>query len=122
MSEVFVKKKVKKDPFEKAFGKAPKKGYKFSSVEVSVIDNDSFKGFDIAWSAVGIGFGHVVMAWGLDMKLLKDSPDQQGFYTGTEYMSDAFVQALMKKAAPLFADIIIKHDKDSNRKNTREII
>jgi len=98
--------------FEKAFGKAPDKGYEFKEVQVEVIDTDAFKGFDISWCASGIGFGHVSIAWGMGERVLKDSPRQYGFHCSTEYMSKEFVQALMKEAAPKIAGIIVKHDID----------
>lgn len=105
-----MKKKKPKDIFENIFGKTPKKGYHFSSVNVTLIDNDYFKGFVISWSAIGIGFGEVTLTWGLDKERLKEFPNQQGFHTDTECMSNDFVEALMKKAAPKFAELIIKHD------------
>lgn len=52
------------DIFEKAFGKAPETGYEFTDIEVEVVDNDCFKGFDIGWCAKGVGFGHVWLGWG----------------------------------------------------------
>ena len=103
--------KKKKDPFEEMFGKKPKKGYKFTHVDVTVTDNDCFKGFDIEWFASGIGFGHVWYGWGLDMNRLKYYPQQQGFYADTEHMSEEFVQALLKVAAPKIAELIVKHDR-----------
>lgn len=99
------------DIFEKAFGKAPEKGYKFGTVQVDLIDNNCFKGFDISWSAYGYGFGHVWIGWGLDMERLKDYPNQQGFYTDSECMSKEFLEALMKEAAPKIAKIIIDFDR-----------
>lgn len=100
------------DIFEKVFGKKPKKGYKFTHVEVSLTDNDCFKGFCIAWSAKGIGFGEVFFGWGLDMERLKDFPHQQGFYLSTEHMGAEFIQALIKKAAPKIAELILKHERE----------
>ena len=104
--------KKTKDIFEKAFGKKPKKGYKFTYVEVTLTDSSVFKGFDIAWSAKGIGFGHVWFGWGIDKEYLKDFPKQQGFYLDTECMSDEFVKALMKKAMPQITDLLLKARKD----------
>lgn len=101
----------KLDPFESIFGKAPDSGYKFLAVEVELIDNPCFKGFDIAWSAQGIGFGHVTFAWGLDLEYLKDFPKQHGFHTDTECMSQEFVQALLIEAAPKMAALLCKHDR-----------
>ena len=104
------KKKEPKDIFEKAFGKAPKKGYKFRHVATTLIDNDCFKGFVIQWSAQGVGFGELTFTWGLDMERLKDYPKQQGFHCDSECMSDEFIHALMKKAAPQIAEILIKYE------------
>ena len=98
------------DVFEKIFGKAPKTGYDFKSVDVEVIDSSWMKGFSIKWLAAGIGFGEVFVGWGVDTEYLKDFPRQQGFHADTELMSDEFVQALMKEAAPKIAELIIKHD------------
>lgn len=103
------------DPFENIFGKKPKKGYKFVSVEVDIVDNSRFKGFDISWTAQGVGFGHVFLGWGIDLIALKDYPDQQGFYSDTEFMDDEFVKSLMKEAAPKIAKIIINADKCNKR-------
>lgn len=104
------KKKSKKNPFENMFGKRPKKGYRFRYVEVEVIDNENFKGFDIGWSASGIGFGHVSVVWGISDHIKNDWPKQYGFHVDTEGMSDKFIQALMKKAAPKIAELIIQTD------------
>lgn len=93
---------------EKLFGKAPKKGYKFTHVDVTLTDNDVFKGFHIQWGAKGVGFGEVFFGWGIDKEVLKDFPKQQGFYLDTECMSDEFIQALMKKALPKMTALILK--------------
>lgn len=108
---------MSKDSFEKAFGKAPESGYEFKHIEIEIVDNATFKGFDIGWSASGIGFGHVWFGWGLDVEALKEYPNQKGFYTDSEYMSDEFIQALMKEVAPKLAEIIIKHDNSNRRKD-----
>lgn len=98
------------DIFEKIFGERPKKGYKLRSIDITVVDTDAFKGFNIVWMAQGIGFGEVFVGWGLNHPNLKDFPEQQGFHADTEFMSEKFVQALMKEAAPKIAEIIIKND------------
>lgn len=103
----------KKTTVQKLFGTAPKKGYKFSSVEVKLTDNNTFKGFLIQWSAVGIGFGELWWGWGIDLEKLKEYPHQQGFHLSTESMSDEFVTALMKKALPKITKILLTCEKRS---------
>ena len=103
------------DPLEKAFGKAPETGYDFKYVDIELVDSGWMKGFLIKWGAAGVGFGQVFVGWGIDMEYLKEYPKQQGFHSDTEYMSDEFIQALMKEAAPKLAEIIINGDKDNVR-------
>lgn len=105
------KKKEEPDIFEKAFGKAPKKGFKFVRVEVTLTDNEVFKGFNIAWTAKGIGFGEMWFGWGLDVERLKEYPQQRGFHLSTECMGPDFVKALMKEAMPQIVEIMLKHEK-----------
>lgn len=103
------KTKQHKDVFEGLFGKRPKKGFKFTHVEVEIIDNKDFKGFDIGWSAQGIGFGHVAISWGVGNYVKRNWPQQYGFYVNTENMSDEFIHALMKKALPKITELMLKH-------------
>jgi hypothetical protein len=100
------------DVFEKMFGKAPETGYRFTAVEVTLTDNDTFKGFNIDWTAAGIGFGGMWFGWGLDKEHLKNFPKQQGFHLSTECMKDEFVEALLKEAMPQIVQILIKHRTD----------
>ena len=111
MSTEEEKGKEVEDIFERAFGKAPESGYIFRHVEVEVVDNDCFKGLMLKWSAQGIGFGEVWLGWGLDMVHLKEHPNQQGFHTDTEHMSEEFMEALLKEAAPKIAKVYIEHDR-----------
>jgi len=101
-----------KDIFEKLFGKAPETGYEFTSVEVALTDNSVFKGFNIDWSAKGVGFGGMWFGWGVDKESLKDFPAQQGFHLSSECMSDEFVEALLKEAMPQMVQILLKHRTD----------
>lgn len=57
------------------------------------------QGIDISWSS-SMGFGH--LTFGID---------DGKWYADTEYMSQAFVEALLIKAAPDLAAIISKLDK-----------
>jgi len=100
------------DVWEKAFGKAPRKGYIIKNTEVELVDNDTFKGFIVNWVAQGIGFGQLFFGWGLDVERLKDYPKQRGFHCSTECMSDEFVEAVIKKAQPQILEIMCKHRTD----------
>lgn len=104
------KKKEPKDIWEKVFGKEPKNGFKFVSVAVSLTDNEVFKGFNIQWTAKGIGFGEMWFGWGLDCKELVEYPKQRGFHISTECMGPEFVKALMKEALPQIVEIMLKHE------------
>lgn len=99
-------------PIEKAFGKPPKKGYKFLATETILVDNDTFKGFVVKWSAQGIGFGECFFGWGLECERLKEFPKQQGFHLDTECMSDEFVDALLKEAYPQILELMLRHRRD----------
>ena len=57
-------------------------------------------GIDISWSS-NMGFGH--LTFGIS---------EGKWYADTEYMSQAFVESLLIKAAPELAAIISKIDKD----------
>jgi hypothetical protein len=70
---------------ETFFGKAnppPGKKYEFLQAEVTL----SMRGFNIAWSAKGFGFGNVYFDVGPEGKVHIDS----------EYMSDQFVKELLE--------------------------
>jgi hypothetical protein len=95
---------------EKAFGSKPKKGYKFTAIEVTSYDTVDFKGLDIGWAASGIGFGHVTISWGVSDRIRKEWPKQYGFHCDTECMSQEFVEALIRAAAPKIAELITKND------------
>lgn len=104
------------EPFEKAFGKAPKEGYEFTGIDVTMYDNDDCKGIDIAWSASGVGFGHVMISWGVSEMIKNKWPKQYGFHADTECMGREFIEALLHAAAPALADLIVEYDMDRKDK------
>ena len=70
-------------------------------------------GVDIAWSDKKIGWGHVT--FGLrdvfeDWKLIYAGK----WYADTECMSEEFVTAVIVKAAPQIAELIMKAERDEN--------
>lgn len=89
------------DIFEDLFGKAPEKGYEFTSVDVNVFDYEitpeqhdgdfvgHHKGLVVSWAATGIGFGEIT----LNIKEDKIEID-------SECMSKEFVKALLEFALP----------------------
>lgn len=102
--------------FEKAFGKAPEKGYDFKNIAIEVIDNEHFKGLDFGWLASGIGFGHVIISWGISDRIKLEFPAQFGFHCDTECMSREFIEALLIAAAPKLAELIVAQDLTNKNK------
>lgn len=96
---------------EKAFGVRPKTGYEFRDIDVKVMDSPEFKGLNIAWSATGMGFGNVTIAWGMGEKIKNEWPKQYGFHCSTECMSEEFVKALVIAAAPKIATLIMSSER-----------
>jgi len=71
------------DLFERAFGKEPKVGYDFKSVEIGCY----WRAIVIRWSATGIGFGEIALV--IEDKKIK---------IDTECMSKEFCDALIAEA------------------------
>lgn len=71
------------DFFTKAFGKKPKKGYKFTGLGYSF----GFRSIVISWSCQGVGFGQLALIF-----------DETGLKIDSECMSNEFVLAALKEA------------------------
>jgi hypothetical protein len=67
---------------EKAFGKAPKNGYKFNGLGFLF----GYRSIVIKWSCQGIGFGELALIF-----------DEKGFKIDSECMSDDFIVAALKE-------------------------
>lgn len=68
--------------FEKAFGKAPKKVYKFTGLGFLF----GYRSIVIRWSCQGIGFGELALIF-----------DDKGLKVDSECMSDEFVISALKE-------------------------
>ncbi len=74
--------KKEKDIFEKLFGKKPKKGYKYNSLDFNL----GWRSVVISWSCAGVGFGEMALIF-----------TEKGMEIDSECMSKEFVVATLKE-------------------------